>query len=311
MPCVSSDADVSLWRTRTPVAGDMIAAILGGLALGSVYALIALGFHITASVSGAMNFAQGSCAMLGAVATLMLVQAGLPMVAAIPVALILCGGYGLVVERIAVRPFLARRSDAWLMATVAFGLVTDNVAMMIFGAEPRSLGSSLAEGTVRLAGHDLGVHPLHLLIPPVAIGLAALLDLVRRRTLGGIAMLAVAQNRDAASLVGIPAGAVIGIAFVIASMLAGVGGIMIAPLLNVQTDMGMILGLKAFAVAILGGLGSAWGVVIAGLLFGVGEALVTLGLGSGFTLIISFAMVIAALAVRPDGLLGRAAVRKI
>lgn len=293
------------------MASEILSAILGGLALGSVYGLIALGFHVTASVSGAMNFAQGSCAMLGAVATLMLLNAGLPIAAATALAILICGAYGLLVERVAVRPFLIRRSDAWLMATVAFGLVTDNLAMMAFGAEPRSLPSSLAIGTVRVGGHDLGVHPLHIVIPVVAIGLALLLDTIRRRTLGGIALLAVAQNRDAASLVGIPAAMVVSIAFVIASMLAGVGGIMIAPLLNVQTDMGMILGLKAFAVAILGGLGSAWGVVIAGLLFGIGEALITLGLGSGFTLIISFAIVIVALAVRPDGLLGRAAVRKV
>lgn len=289
---------------------DSFSILLSGLALGSVYGLIALGFHISWSVCGAVNFAQGSSAMMGAVATFMLWQAGLPMPLAIILALMLCAFYGLLVEQLAVRPFLARRSDAWLMATVALGLVCDNGMMLVFGAEPRSLPSPLATRSVSVAGMDLGIYPLHLLMPVVVLVLACALDLVRRKTLAGIAMQAVAQNRDAASLVGIPVPIMIAIAFMLSSLLAGIGGILIAPLANVQTDMGVVLGLKAFAVAILGGLGNAWGIVAAGLLFGMAEAAVTLSLGSGFTQIVTFALVIAALAIRPQGLLGRALVRK-
>lgn len=290
---------------------DMVPALLTGLALGSIYGLIALGFHITSSVCGAVNFAQGSSAMLGAVILWMLAQAGWPVPLAAIAAIALCSLYGLLVERVAIRPFLARRSDAWLMATVALGLVCDNGMMLVFGAEPRSLPSSLAQSSVRLGPVDLGVYPLHLLIPVAMLLLAGGIDLFRRRTLHGIAMLAVAQNRDAARIMGIPVPRVIAAAFALSSALAGIAGMLVAPLAHVETGMGVVLGLKAFAVAILGGLGNAWGIVAAAILFGLVEALVTLGLGSGYTQIVTFLLVITTLALRPDGLLGRAQVRKV
>jgi branched-chain amino acid transport system permease protein len=290
---------------------DILPALLTGLALGSVYGLIALGFHITASVCGAVNFAQGSSAMLGAVLLWMIVGAGWPVPVAVGLAILACGFYGLIVERAAIRPFLARKSDAWLMATVALGLVCDNAMMFVFGAEPRSLTSPLAQASIAVRGVDLGIYPLHLVIPAVMLALAAGIDLFRRRTLHGTAMLAVAQNRDAAAIMGIPVGRVIAAAFALSSALAGIAGMLVAPLSQVETGMGVTLGLKAFAVAILGGLGSAWGIVAAALLFGLVEALVTLGIGSGYTQIVTFLLVIVVLALRPDGLLGRAQVRKV
>jgi len=290
---------------------EVVPALLTGLALGSIYGLIALGFHITASVCGAVNFAQGSSAMLGAVLLWMLTQAGWPVPAAAVIAVAVCALYGLIVERAAIRPFLMRKSDAWLMATVALGLVCDNGMMLVFGAEPRSLPSPLAQDAVRVGGIDLGIYLLHLLIPLVMLALAGGIDLFRRRTLHGVAMLAVAQNREAAAIMGIPVGRVIAAAFGLSSALAGVAGMLVAPLSHVETGMGVALGLKAFAVAILGGLGSARGIVVAALLFGLVEALVTLGVGSGYTQIVTFMLVIIVLAVRPDGLLGRAQVRKV
>jgi branched-chain amino acid transport system permease protein len=133
---------------------------------------------------------------------------------------------------------------------------------------------------------------------------------VLRKSRWGVAMLAVVQNRDAARLMGIPIRRTIAGAFAIPPA-GGIAGVLIAPLFNVQADMGTVFGLKAFAVAILGGLSSAWGVMVAGLIFGVAEALVTASLGSSYTQIITFALVIALLALRPDGLFGRAEVRKV
>ncbi len=291
---------------------DLIAPLISGLALGSMYGLIALGFHVTYSVCGALNFAQGSSAMLGAVLTFTLQKTlGWPVALALPTAILLCAVYGLLVERLAVRPFLDRKSDAWLMATVALGLVTDNAAMFLFGTEPRSLTSSLTQAPVALGSLSLGVYPLHLLIPVVGLATAAGLHLASRKTLWGTALLAVAQNRDAASLMGIPVKAMIAAAFATSSALAGVAGVMIAPLFNIQSDMGVVLGLKAFAVAILGGLRNPWGVMVAGILFGVSEAVISASLGSGYTQILTFSLVILALALRPDGLLGKAQVRKV
>ncbi|MEC5399561.1 branched-chain amino acid ABC transporter permease [Uliginosibacterium sp. H1] len=290
----------------------LLSALISGIGLGSMYGLMALGFHVTYAVSGTVNFAQGSSMMLGAVLTFGFAKAlGWPMWLAILLALALCALYGLLVEILAVRPFASRGSNAWLMSTVALGIVLDNLVMFSFGKEPRSLPSPLAQTPIDIGGLGLGVYPLQLLIPVVGLLLAAVLHFVARRTRWGTAMLAVVQNRDAARLMGIPITRVVAGAFALSTLFAGIAGVLIAPLFNVNADMGTLFGLKAFAVAILGGISSAWGVMIAGLLFGAAEALITATLGSGYTQIISFALVILVLAVRPNGLFGRAEVRKV
>lgn len=289
-----------------------MSAIVSGLGLGSMYGLMALGFYLTYAVSGTVNFAQGSSMMLGAVLTYTFSQTlGWPLLAALPPALALCALYGLVVERLAVRPFASRGSNAWLMSTVALGIVLDNLVMFTFGKEPRSLPSPLAQAPLEIGGLGLGVYPLQLLIPLVGLALAAALHALSRRTRWGVALLAVVQNPNAARLMGIPVRRAIMAAFAVSTLFAGVAGALVAPLFNVQADMGTLFGLKAFVVAILGGITSAWGVMIAGLLFGVAEGLITVALGSGYTQIISFALVIVILAMRPNGLFGRAAVRKV
>ncbi|KWU20036.1 branched-chain amino acid ABC transporter permease [Achromobacter xylosoxidans] len=289
-----------------------MSAIVSGLGLGSMYGLMALGFYLTYAVSGTVNFAQGSSMMLGAVLTYTFAQTlGWPLLAALPLALALCALYGLVVERLAVRPFASRGSNAWLMSTVALGIVLDNLVMFTFGKEPRSLPSALAQAPLEIGGMGLGVYPLQLLIPLVGLALAAALHALSRRTRWGVALLAVVQNPNAARLMGIPVRRAIMVAFAVSTLFAGVAGALVAPLFNVQADMGTLFGLKAFVVAILGGITSAWGVMLAGLLFGVAEGLITVALGSGYTQIISFALVIAILAMRPNGLFGRAAVRKV
>lgn len=291
---------------------QLVAALISGLGLGSMYGLMALGFHLTYSVSGTVNFAQGSSMMLGAVLCFTFAHTlGWGMAPAIVLALLCCALYGLLVEFLAVRPFASRGSNAWLMSTVALGIVLDNVVMHTFGKEPRSLPSPLAVAPIDVAGLGLGVYPLQLLIPLIGFALAAALHLVARRTRWGTGLLAVVQNRDAARLMGIPIKRAVAGAFALSTLFAGVAGILIAPLFNVNADMGTLFGLKAFAVAILGGISSAWGVMFAGLIFGVVEALVTVTLGSGHTQIITFALVIVVLAVRPNGLFGRAEVKKV
>jgi len=291
---------------------QLLSALISGLGLGSMYGLMALGFYMTYAVSGTVNFAQGSSMMLGAVLCFTFAQTyGLPMALSIVLALLLCAVYGLLVERLAVRPFASRGSNAWLMSTVALGIVLDNVVMHTFGREPRSLPSPLVSAPIDLAGVGLGVYPLQLLIPVIGLVLAAALHTLARRTRWGVALLAVVQNRDAARLMGIPISRAIAVAFALSTLFAGVAGILIAPLFNVNADMGTLFGLKAFAVAILGGITSAWGVMIAGLLFGLAEGLITVTLGSSYTQMITFALVIAVLALRPNGLFGRAEVKKV
>lgn len=290
----------------------LLSALISGLGLGSMYGLMALGFHVTYAVAGTVNFAQGSSMMLGAVLTFAFAQAlGWPLWLAIAMALGLCAAYGLLVERLAVRPFTRAGSNTWLMSTVALGIVLDNLVMFTFGKEPRSLPSPLAQSAIQLGDIGLGVYPLQLLIPVVGLALAAALHATARRTRWGVAMLAVVQNRDAARLMGIPVQRVIAGAYALSTVFAGIAGALIAPLFNVDAHMGTLFGLKAFAVAILGGIGSAWGVMLAGLLLGAAEALITATLGSSYTQIITFALVIAVLAARPDGLFGRMEVKKV
>jgi branched-chain amino acid transport system permease protein len=285
-------------------------ALISGLGLGSMYGLLALGFYVTYAVSRTVNFAQGSSMMLGAVfAYTFSVRLGWPFVPAAAMALILCAVYGLLVELLAVRPFASRGSNVWLMATVALGIVADNTVLFTFGKEPRGLALPWASASTNV----LGVHvsALQLAIPVVGLALAGLLHAFSRRTRLGKAMLAVVQNADAARLMGINVPLAIMAAYAVSTVFAGAGGIMIAPLSTVHSDMGTVFGLKAFAVAILGGITSAWGVMLAGLIFGVVESLITALLGSAYTQILTFTLVIVALALMPHGLFGRAELKKV
>jgi len=286
-------------------------ALVSGLGLGSMYGLLALGFYITFAVSQTVNFSQGSSMMLGAVfAYSFAVTFKWPLWAAVLMSLALCAVYGLLVERFAVRPFVKRNSEAWLIATVAIGIIADNAVLFTFGKEPRGFPMPpQLGGSFQLFG--VGVSPLQLAIPIVGLGLAGGLHLFTRRTRVGKALLAVVQNRDAAQLMGIDVRLAIAGAFALSTLFAGAAGMLIAPLFNVHSDMGTLFGLKAFAVAILGGITSAWGVMIAGLLYGVVEALITALAGSSYTQIVTFSLVIVALALRPNGLFGRAAVKKV
>ena len=288
----------------------LASAIISGIGLGSMYGLIALGFHITYVVSNTVNFAQGSAMMLGAVLGYTFgIKLGWPMPLAVIAALSACVLFGLVLERVLIRPFVARGSNAWLMATVAAGIVLDNAVLFTFGKEPRGFPSALASQPMKIFG--TGVYPLQLVIPLVSLGIAFVLNLVLHNTRSGKTLLAVVQNPDAARLMGINAHRTVAVSFMLSTALAGLAGILIAPLLSVSSEMGTLFGIKAFAVAILGGMGSAWGVIIAGLIYGLIEALVTSFLGSVYTQIVVFSVVILALALMPNGLFGRAAIKKV
>jgi len=285
-------------------------ALISGFGLGSIYGLIALGFTLTFSVSGTVNFAQGSSVMLGAVLChTLFVGMHWPFAAAALLALLGCALWGLVVERIAVRPFVARGSNAWLMATVALGILLDNSVMALFGKEPRALPSSLADEPWVIG--NMGVFPLQVIIPVVALGLAGMVHLGMQRTALGLKLRAAVDNPNAARLMSIDVTRLIALTFAAAALLAGIGGILVAPLFNVAYDMGTLFGIKAFAVAILGGLTNPWGVVIAGLAYGLVEAFATTWLGSSSTQMVTFAVVIAALALAPSGLFGGKALARV
>src|SRR5258708_2824403 len=249
--------------------------------------------------------------MLGAVLCFTFwVTFGWPLALAIPAALLSCAAWGVLVEMVAVRPFVRRRSESWLMSTVALGIVLENVVLFTFGKEPRGMPAGVLTTTYVPVG-GIKVQALQLLIPVIGLALAFAIPQCFRQTRHGKALLAVVQNRDAARLMGIRVESVITASFALSGFLAGVAGILVAPLFTISSTMGTLFGIKAFAVAILGGINSAWGVVLAGLIYGIAEALVTASLGSIYTQIVSFSLVIVSLTVMPNGLFGRAEVRKV
>ena len=178
-------------------------ALISGLGLGSMYGLLALGFHVTYAVSNTVNFAQGSAMMLGAVLCFSFwITLHWPLTVAVLAALALCALWGAVVEIIAVRPFVRRNSNAWLMATVALGIVLENVVLFTFGKDPRGMPAGLlTSNSIVLAG--IKIQLLQLLIPAVGLLLATALQIFFQRFQYGKALLAVVQNRDAARLMGI------------------------------------------------------------------------------------------------------------
>ncbi|MGH8263476.1 MAG: branched-chain amino acid ABC transporter permease, partial [Steroidobacteraceae bacterium] len=281
----------------------LMLSIVSGLSMGAMYGLLALGFHMTYAVSSTVNFAQGTSLMLGAVLCYVFsVSLQWPLAVSIAATLALCAVWGMAVERFVVRPFVRAGSNGWLMSTVAVGIVLEQVALFTFGKEPRSLVLPVSGEAFTLGG--LAVSPLQIAILAVAVLVAFGLQAFAQRTRYGKALLAIVQNPQAASLMGIDVTRAVMYCYAASTALAGIAGILIAPLYSVSAEMGTLFGLKAFAVAILGGLGSARGVVLAGLLFGVVEALITSILGSAYTNILAFLLVIVALALKPQGLLG-------
>ena len=289
----------------------MLAQLLfSGLALGSMYGLVALGYNITYATSRTVNFSQGQSVMLGAVLAYALrVGLGWPLLAAVVVSVGALAVFGVLVERVAVRPFLASSSIAWLLSTIAVGIIAENVVMLTFGRDARAFPSPLTVRPWTVLG--AGVYPLELLVPAVGVLLTVLVELAFRRTLSGKALRAVAFSHDAAALMGIDVHRTISAAYAISSTLAAIAGILLAPLLNVSATMGTTIGLKAFAVAIIGGIESARGIVLAGFMYGLFEAVVAGYLGTGVREILGFGLVIAVLLVRPWGLFGLRAVRRV
>jgi branched-chain amino acid transport system permease protein len=288
----------------------VIQLAVSGLALGSMYGLVALGYHITWATSRTMNFSQGHVVMAAAVvAYAVRVTAGWPLATAVAAALVASAAFGLLVERVAVRPFFRTNSPVWLLSTIAVGIIAENVAMLTFGRDARAFPSALAVTPVFVLG--AGVYPQELLLPVVGLALMGGVQLFYHRTFYGRQLKAVAYDMEAAGLMGIHVPRAVATAYALSSMLAGIAGLLLAPLLNVSPTMGTLIGLKAFAVAIIGGLDSALGIVLAGLLYGLLEALVAGYVSTGAREIVGFAAVIAMLVVRPWGLLGARPARRV
>jgi branched-chain amino acid transport system permease protein len=284
--------------------------VLSGLAIGGIYALVALGFHIMWSAARAVNFAHGDTLMLGAVLTIMGIDAGLPLSIAVALSIAASCLFGVLLERFAVRPFAkTSASIGWMLTTIAVGIMLEALVTMRFGGFSRALPSPGVTHAISIFG--AGVYPQELLIPVVAILIMVGFGWVRRRTLIGRAMQAVSFDRSAAALMGINVNAIFALSFGLAAALGGAAGILVAPVTQASATMGLILGLKGFAVAIIGGITSAPGVVIAGLGFGILEKFVEGYISTAAREIIGFSVTILVLLIFPQGLFGKREVFKV
>src|SRR5262245_56267970 len=275
-----------------------------------MYGLVALGYHITWATSRTMNFSQGHAVMAGAViAYVAFVVLHWPFALALGITLIASAGFGALIERVAVRPFFRTASPAWLLSTIACGIIAENVAMLAFGKDARAFPSFLTARPILLGG--AGFYPLELLVPVVGLLLMAAVEAFYHRTSYGKQLKAVAWNAEAAGLMGINVPRAVMSAYALSAVLAGAAGVLLEPLLNVAPTMGTIIGLKAFAVAIIGGLGSAPGIVVAGLGYGLVEAFVAGYVSTGAREIGGVPLVIAVLVIRPSGLGGAPSARRV
>ncbi|WP_374697986.1 branched-chain amino acid ABC transporter permease [Alcaligenes nematophilus] len=300
----------------------LIQQLINGLTVGSVYALVALGYTMVYGIIGLINFAHGDVVMVGAMlattVVLSLVGAdpaglsawlmvGLALLAAIPV----CMGIGWTAERYAYRPLRRAPRLAALITAIGVSFIVQNLAMMIWGRNYLSFPHIIEPMVFQLG--DARISLLQILIIGGAAAIMSGLMVLVHRTRLGTAMRATAQNREVAGLMGVNINTVISAAFVIGSALAAVAGVMIVTYYGVaQYTMGFMLGLKAFTAAVLGGIGNLGGAMLGGLLLGLIEALgagyigdLTNGvLGSNYQDVFSFIVLILVLIFRPSGLLG-------
>jgi branched-chain amino acid transport system permease protein len=284
--------------------------VLSGLAIGGIYALVALGFHIMWSSAKAVNFAHGDTLMLGAVIAVVGVDAGLPLALACVIGIVAGALFGVLLERFAVRPFATTSSSiGWMLTTIAVGVMIESLATIKFDGFSRPLPSPGVKNAIHILG--AGVYPQELIIPVVAIVVMIGLRLMQRHTLIGRAMQAVAHDKRAAALMGINVHRIVAFSFGLASMLGAAAGVLVAPVIQVSATMGTLVGLKGFAVAIIGGITSAPGVVIVGLGFGVMEKFVEGYISSAAREIVGFGVMILALLAFPQGLFGTREVTKV
>jgi branched-chain amino acid transport system permease protein len=300
----------------------LLQQLINGVTVGSVYALVALGYTMVYGIIGLINFAHGDVVMVGAmVATTLVValigadpgsmSAWLAVGAALLLAIPVCMALGWTAERFAYRPLRRAPRLAALITAIGVSIIIQNIAMMVWGRNYLSFPHIIEPNIFQIGGARISLLQVIIILSATAI-MAGLLLVVHRTRLG-TAMRATAQNREVAGLMGVNINTVISAAFLIGSALAAVAGVMITTYYGVaQYTMGFMLGLKAFTAAVLGGIGNLGGAMLGGLLLGIIESLgagyigdLTNGVfGSNYQDVFSFIVLILVLVFRPSGLLG-------
>lgn len=290
-------------------ASIIVQMAVSGALMGLVYALVAYGFQLTFATSKSINFGQGELVMVSAFCCLTLMNLGVPYPLMVPAGMAIGVLLGLFVERAGVRLSLEQRNEGWILMTIIIGLFGYSAAENIWGRDDRPFPTPIPSDPMHILGVD--ITPLELSVAAGVLAIMGLLELLKRRTLLGKAFVAVAADRDAAELMGVSAKRTVMLSYGLSGMVAAVAGILISPITTVGPMMAAALILKAFSVAVVAGLDSGFGVVLVGLFLGALESLASYYLGSGWREAPGLVLLILALALRPNGVFGKASIRKV
>jgi len=288
---------------------ELLQFIFSGLTVGAVYALVALGFTLIYNASDVVNFAQGEFVMLGGMTTVFLGVAGVPLPIAALIAVIATVAVGVALHRLAIEPARGAGSIALIMITIGASIFLRGAAQVIFDKRFHSLPQWFGADPIRVGG--AAILPQSLVVLSGAVVIVVLLWVFIDRTLLGKAVIATATNRLAARLVGIDTRRIVGFSFAVSAAIGAVAGILVTPITLTSYEVGTLLALKGFAAAMLGGIGTAAGAVVGGVLLGLLEAFAAGYLSSQYKDAVAFLVILAVLFAMPQGLFGRAKVDRV
>ena len=292
---------------------SFLSYLINGISLGSVYAIIALGYTMVYGIARMLNFAHGDIIMVGGftVFTIVTTMGGSPVVG-ILASVVVCTVLGVTIERVAYRPLRDASPLAVLITAIGVSYLLQNVALLIFGSNARQFTSVITVPALKLAGGKLSISSVTIVtILSCIVIMAALMTFINKTKMGQ-AMLAVSEDRGAATLMGINVNRTISVTFAIGSALAAVAGVLLCsayPSLSPYT--GSMPGIKAFVAAVFGGIGSIPGAFIGGILLGIIEYLAKAYISSQLSDAIVFSVLIIVLLVRPTGILGKKMTEKV
>ncbi len=276
--------------------------LFSGITVGATYALAALGFTLIYNASNVINFAQGEFIMLGGMLAVYFTQAGMPLPAALLLAILIPAAVGVLIEKLAIEPVKGAETVTLIIITIGASLVIRGLAAVFFGKGTFGLPAFSGDTPIEILGATL--LPQSLWVLGVTALVVVALWYFFNRTLQGKAMLATSYNRLAAELVGINTSWVLFMSFAMSAALGALGGILLTPITMTSYDVGIMLGLKGFVAAVLGGLGNGLGAVLGGLLVGILEAMGAGYLSSAYKDAIPFVLILFILFFMPRGLFG-------
>ena len=288
--------------------------LINGISLGSVYAIIALGYTMVYGIAKMLNFAHGDIIMVGAYVIFNCMSAfKLPAIVSVVISMAICTGLGVLIERVAYRPLRnASSSLAVLITAIGVSYLLQNVALLIFKADTKSFSSVVSIQAIKLFDGQLTISGEAIVTVSVCVIVMIALTLFVNKTKAGQAMQAVSEDKGAAQLMGINVNGTIALTFAIGSALAAVAGaLMCSAYPNLTPYTGTMPGIKAFVAAVFGGIGSIPGAMIGGLLIGVIEILGKAYISSQMADAIVFAVLVVVLLVKPAGLLGKNVQEKV